>query len=70
MLIAATVSVAEPVMAGELTELAVTVTARSVGGGAAGAVYVTVVPLAEVEGETFPQPLAPHCTVHVTPLFV
>ena len=61
-----TLTLAEPATEGVLTELAATVTVKAAGGGLAGAVYVTVTPLAEVDGETVPQSVASHCTTHVT----
>ena len=64
-----TVTVADAAAKVLATEVAVTMTGKSVAGGA-GAVYVTAVPLAEDAGETPPQVGTPQETVQATPLLL
>jgi len=67
--IAGTVIVAEAIAKELDTEVAVTVTVKSLGGGA-GAVYVVAAPLAVDVGATLPQGAVEQDTVHVTPLLL
>jgi hypothetical protein len=62
-----TVTVADPTVAGELTDAALRVTSRSASGDDGGAVYVTCAPLADVVGATDPHSSWPHWTVQETP---
>lgn len=64
-----TVMVAVPTTAESVTEVAVSVTDRLPAGGAVGAVYVAVPPLAVFAGETPPQADCEQDTVHFTPAF-
>ncbi len=66
---AETVTLADPDLEVLATAVALMVTAKSLGGGVVGAVYVTVAPLKLEPGDTFPHCEAPHDTLHVTPLF-
>jgi hypothetical protein len=66
-LIAGTVTVADDDLVVSETDVAVTVTVKSLGGGP-GAVYVVAPPLAVDVGATLPQGVAEQCTVQVTPL--
>lgn len=67
--IAGTVIVAEAVARELDTEVAVTVTVKSLGGGA-GAVYVVATPVAVDVGATLPHGAVEQDTVHVTPLLL
>ena len=66
--IAFSVTVMDDCTAGSATEVAVTVMATSVGGGAAGAVYVVAAPLAVAVGDTLPQGADEHDRLQLTPL--
>lgn len=63
-----TVTVARADLLESVTEVAASVTCRSVAGGDAGAVYVTSTPLAVVAGDTVPHGTAAHDTLQATPL--
>lgn len=63
---AGTVILAVPVLVVSVTDVAVTVTPRSLA-GRAGARYVTAAPLALEPGDTLPQGLGVHVVPHVTP---
>jgi hypothetical protein len=62
-----TVNVAEEDFVVSVTEVAVTVTARLLAGGAPGAVYVTLSPLEVEVGDTVPHGVAEQLTVQFTP---
>ena len=63
---AGTVIFAVPVLVVSVTDVAVTVTLKSLG-GRPGAVYVTAAPLALEVGDTLPQGVGEQATAHVTP---
>jgi len=67
--IAFTFAVADAEAPELVTEVAATVTAKSLDGGVEGAVYVVAVPLAVLVGETEPHEVAEQDTVHITPFF-
>ena len=67
--IAGTVIVAEAAASELATEVAVTVTGKSLGGGP-GAVYMVAAPLAVEVGETLPQGEGEQDTVQLTPLLL
>jgi hypothetical protein len=62
-----TVNVAEEDFVASVTEIAVTVTARLLAGGAAGAVYVTLCPLEVEVGDTVPHGAVEQLTVQFAP---
>lgn len=62
-----TTIVAELDFVASATEVAVSVTARSFAGGSLGTVYVTLAPLSEEVGKTFPHGAVGQITVHFTP---
>lgn len=68
--IAGTVIVAEVAAKGLATEVAVSVSVKSLAGGVPGAVYVVVAPLSVEAGETAPQGAGEQDNVQVTPLLL